>query len=405
MNQPALKIVAPSLPDYENLFGDTLGHIRSEGRYRIFNTVARLTGHFPKATRISTGEEIVIWCSNDYLGMGQHPVVLDAMKHALDTMGAGSGGTRNISGSHLALQELETTVAELHNKEAGLAFTSGFVANDAALTAIGKALPGCVMFSDSENHSSIIHGIRHSKCEKKIFRHNDVAHLRELLEQTDPSAPKLIIFESVYSMDGSVGHIKEICDLAEEFHALTYLDEVHAVGMYGARGAGIAERDGQMHRVDIIQGTLGKAFGVIGGYVAASQQIIDVIRSTAPGFIFTTSLPPALAMGANASIRHLMQSSDERAAHQRAVTQLKAMISGAGLPLMPSASHIVPLMVGNPVKCKEMSDRLLDEFRIYIQPINYPTVPRSTERLRITPTPLHTEPMMRDLVDALAAVF
>ena len=274
MSQPALKIVAPSLPNYDTLFGETLEHIRSEGRYRVFNTVARLTGHFPKATRIATGEEIVIWCSNDYLGMGQHPVVLDAMKDALDTMGAGSGGTRNISGSHLALQELEATVAELHNKEAGLAFTSGFVANDAALTAIGNALPGCMMFSDSENHSSIIHGIRHSKCEKRIFRHNDLAHLRELLEQTDPNAPKLIIFESVYSMDGSIGHIKEICDLAEEFNALTYLDEVHAVGMYGPRGGGIAERDGQMHRLDIIQGTLGKAFGVIGGYVAASQQIM-----------------------------------------------------------------------------------------------------------------------------------
>lgn len=405
MNFPALKIVDPLLPDYEALLGDTLDTIRSEGRYRVFNTVARLTGNFPKARRISTGEEIVIWCSNDYLGMGQHPVVINAMKEALDTMGAGSGGTRNISGSHLALHELEATVAELHNKEAGLAFTSGFVANDAALTALGKALPGCVMFSDSENHSSIIHGIRHSKCEKKIFRHNDVAHLRELLAATDPSAPKLIIFESVYSMDGSVGHIKDICDLAEEFHALTYLDEVHAVGMYGPRGAGIAERDGQMHRIDIVQGTLGKAFGVIGGYIAAKQQIVDVIRSTAPGFIFTTSLPPALAMGANNSIRYLMESPAEREAHQRAVAMLKAMIAEAGLPLMHSESHIVPLIVGDPVKCKEMSDRLLDEFRIYIQPINYPTVPRSTERLRITPTPLHTEAMMRKLVEALVAVF
>ncbi|MFO1241777.1 MAG: 5-aminolevulinate synthase [Rickettsiales bacterium] len=405
MNKPALKIVAPQLPDYDAMFGETLEQIRSEGRYRVFNTVARLTGNFPKARRISTGEEIVIWCSNDYLGMGQHPVVIGAMKQALDTMGAGSGGTRNISGSHLALQELEASVAELHNKEAGLAFTSGFVANDAALTALGKALPGCVMFSDSENHSSIIHGIRHSKCEKRIFRHNDIGHLRELLEATDPAAPKIIIFESVYSMDGSIGHIKDICDLAEEFHALTYLDEVHAVGMYGPHGAGVAERDGQMHRLDIIQGTLGKAFGVIGGYIAAKQAIVDVIRSTAPGFIFTTSLPPALAKGANASIRHLMQSSVEREGHQRAVAKLKAMIADAGLPLMPSESHIVPLMVGDPVKCKNMSDRLLDEFRIYIQPINYPTVPKSTERLRITPTPLHTEAMMNELVTALIAVF
>ncbi len=394
----------PSI-DYDVVFDRALGRLKEEGRYREFNDIERIVGRFPVAKSHTTGQEITIWCSNDYLGMGQHPEVLQAMHEALDTMGAGAGGTRNISGTHHAITQLEGTLCELHKKEAALVFTSGYVANDAALSTLGALFKDCVIFSDACNHASMIQGIRHSNAEKKIFRHNDVAHLRELLEDTDAACPKLIAFESVYSMDGDIGRIAEICDLAEEFGALTYLDEVHAVGLYGAHGAGVAERDGVMHRVDIIQGTLGKAYGVMGGYVAASARIIDTIRSYASGFIFTTSMPPAQAAGANASIRYLMQTPALRQQHQAAASLLKAKLRDAELPYMHTDTHIVPVLVSDPVKCKQASDMLRDKYQLYVQPINYPTVPRGTERLRLTPTPYHTEAMMDELVDALKAIF
>jgi 5-aminolevulinate synthase len=390
---------------YDDIFEGALSRLKAEGRYRVFNDLARRVGEFPLAYSHSAGRDVVIWCANDYLGMGQHPVVHEAMREALSTLGAGAGGTRNISGNHHAMVELETTLAELHQKESALVFTSGYVANEAALSTLGSLLPEAVIFSDACNHASMIHGVRHSGAEKKIFRHNDVAHLRQLLEATDPARPKIIAFESVYSMDGDIGRIAEFCDLAEEFGALTYLDEVHAVGMYGARGAGVAERDGVMHRVDIIQGTLGKAYGVMGGYIAARRSIVDAVRSFAPGFIFTTSLPPALTAGATASIRHLMHSTTERTAHQVKAEQLKHMLKAAGIPYLHTATHIVPVMIGDPNLCKAASDLLLDVHGIYVQPINYPTVPRGTERLRITPTPLHNDRMMQQLVDALRDVF
>lgn len=390
---------------YDALFTHAIDEIRAEGRYRVFTELERLAGRFPHARSTKTGEEVVVWCANDYLGMGQHPVVLNAMKDAIDGMGAGAGGTRNISGTHHKITSLEATLAELHQKESALVFTSGYVANEAALSTLGAMLKDCVIFSDMENHASMIHGIRQSNAEKKIFRHNDVEHLARLLAATDYRRPKIIAFESVYSMDGDIGRIKEICALARQYNALTYLDEVHAVGMYGARGAGIAEREGLMDEVDIIQGTLAKAYGVIGGYVASRAVIVDTIRSYAPGFIFTTTQPPAIAAGAEASIRHLMNSSIERAQHQTNAAMLKGILTKAGIPVLANNTHIVPVMVGDPVKCKQISDELLEKYRMYVQPINYPTVRKGGERLRITPTPFHTQDMMFELRDALSEIF
>ena len=392
----------PTSPtDYDAVFTAAIAQIRSEGRYRVFTELERLAGRFPLARSTRTGREVIVWCANDYLGMGQHPRVVNAMKSAIDEMGAGAGGTRNISGNHNKITSLEATVAELHHKEAGLVFTSGYVANEAGLSTLGAMLDGCVMFSDADNHASMIHGIRQSNAEKKVFRHNDVDHLAKLLAATDYRRPKVIAFESVYSMDGDVGNIKEICALARQYNALTYLDEVHAVGMYGARGAGIAEREGLMDEGDIIQGTLAKAYGVIGGYIASRAVIIDMIRSCAPGFIFTTTQPPAIAAGAEASIRHLMQSSSEREAHQHNARMMKDMLEKAGIPVLANDTHIVPIMVGDPVKCKQASDILLEEYQMYVQPINYPTVRKGTERLRVTPTPFHTPEIMRGPCSAL----
>ncbi len=391
--------------NYDARFEAALDAIRQEGRYRVFTDLERKVGNFPRALSHRTGEEVVVWCANDYLGMGQHPVVLQAMRDTIDMMGAGAGGTRNISGTHHRIVELEATLAELHQKEGALVFTSGYVANEAALSTIGAMLDDCIFFSDAQNHASMIHGIRQSGAEKKIFRHNDVEHLAKLLASADPKRPKVIAFESVYSMDGDIGPIKEICQLARAYNALTYLDEVHAVGMYGARGAGIAEREGLMDEVDIIQGTLAKAYGVIGGYIASRRPIVDMVRSYAPSFIFTTSMPPAVAAGAHASIRHLMKSQIEREIHQANAKRLKAMLTESGIPVLDCPSHIVPVMVGDPVLCKQASDMLLEKFQMYVQPINYPTVRKGTERLRITPTPFHTEEMMRELTDALVHVY
>jgi 5-aminolevulinate synthase len=394
--------------DYQRIFAEAIERLHAEGRYRVFIDILRNKGSFPNA-RCFAGHNgpkpITVWCSNDYLAMGQHADVIAAMEEALHDVGAGSGGTRNISGnSHYHIQ-LEDELADLHGKGAALLFTSGYISNEATLSTIGKLLPGCVIFSDSLNHASMIAGIRSSGCEKQVFRHNDLGHLEELLAAAPADAPKLIAFESVYSMDGDVAPIAEICDLADKHNALTYLDEVHAVGMYGARGGGISERDGVAHRITIIEGTLGKAFGVMGGYVAADRNIVDVVRSYAPGFIFTTSLSPVLVAGALASVRHLKASSAEREAQQERAAQLKAVFAQARLPVMPSTTHIVPLLVGDPVTAKRISDILLAEYGIYVQPINYPTVPRGTERLRFTPGPAHTEAMMRDLAKALTEIW
>ncbi len=391
--------------DYNQLFNQSIERLKNEGRYRVFNDLERKAGSFPHAKSHITGKVVNVWCSNDYLGMGQHPKVISAMSEAIGRFGAGAGGTRNISGTHHAIITLEETIAELHQKEAALVMTSGYVTNEAALSTLCSILPNCIIFSDAYNHASMIHGMRSSKAEKKVFRHNDVNHLEELLKAADPNRPKIIAFESVYSMDGDISPIKEFCDLADKYNALTYLDEVHAVGMYGEHGAGVAQREGLMHRLSIIQGTLGKAFGVMGGYVASSRLIIDVIRSYASGFIFTTAIPPALAAGANASIRHLMESGEERKRHQYNVSVLKDMMQKAGLPVMPTQSHILPVLVADPVLCKKASDMLLNQFDIYVQPINFPTVPRGTERLRITPTPNHTHEMMFELTRALVWVF
>ncbi len=390
-------------------FEDALDAIHEEGRYRVFVDLQRHRGQFPRATaRFEHGErDIIVWCSNDYLGMGQDEDVLSAMHEAIDTFGAGSGGTRNISGTTRYHVELEKELGDLHGKSGALLFTSGYVANDATLSTLGKILPDLIIYSDALNHASMIEGIRRSGVERRVFRHNDLDHLRALMENDDPDRPKLIAFESVYSMDGDVGPIAELCDLADEFDALTYLDEVHAVGMYGREGAGVAQRDDVMHRVDIIEGTLGKAYGVMGGYIAAHETIIDAIRSTASGFIFTTSTCPVMAAGALASIRKLRgrAGQDLRQSHQDQAALLKQKFRDNGLPVMDSETHIVPLLVGDPEKCKALSDTLLFDFGIYVQPINYPTVPKGTERLRFTPGPVHTEKMMNDLVAAILAVW
>lgn len=394
--------------NYDQIFDAAIDRLHSEGRYRVFIDILRNKGAYPNA-RCFAGHNgpkpITVWCSNDYLAMGQHPKVIAAMEEALHDVGAGSGGTRNIGGNTHYHIDLERELADLHGKDGALLFTSGYVSNDATLSTLAKILPGCVIFSDELNHASMIAGIRNSGAEKRVFRHNDVEHLEALLAETDPALPKLIAFESVYSMDGDIAPIHAICDLAEKYNALTYIDEVHAVGMYGARGGGITDRDAAAHRIDIIEGTLGKAFGVMGGYIAADTRIIDVIRSYAPGFIFTTSLSPVLVAGVLAAVRHLKASSVERDAQQAAAATLKQLFRDAGLPVMDSTTHIVPLMVGDPVRAKKVSDILLAEYGVYVQPINFPTVPRGTERLRFTPGPAHTTAMMEDLTRALVEIW
>jgi 5-aminolevulinate synthase len=386
--------------NYDNFFSTALDRLHRERRYRVFADLERVVGRFPYAIWHSPQgqREIVMWCSNDYLGMSQHPKVIGAMMDTAARMGIGAGGTRNIAGTNHPLVELESELADLHHKEAALVFTSGYVSNETGISTIARLMPDCLVLSDAFNHNSIIQGVRQAGCEKQIFRHNDVAHLESLLRDAG-GRPKFIVFESIYSMDADIGPIGAICDLAERYNALTYLDEVHSVGMYGQRGGGVAERDGVMSRVDIIEGTLGKAFGCLGGYIAASAKICDAVRSYAPGFIFTTALPPAICAAACASIRHLKNSQWERQRHQKSVARTKAVLTAAGLPVMPSATHIVPIAVGDPERCKAASDLLLELHGVYIQPINFPTVPKGTERLRITPSPCHDN----SLIDILAA--
>ena len=390
--------------DYSAKLDEALNKLHEEGRYRTFIDIERKQGQFPHATwRKPDGSEtpITVWCGNDYLGMGQHPAVMAAMHEAIEATGAGSGGTRNISGTTVYHKRLEAELADLHGKEAALVFTSAYIANDATLSTLPKLFPGLIIYTDALNHASMIEGVRRNGGAKRIFKHNDLADLRAKLEADDPAAPKLIAFESIYSMDGDFGPIKEICDLADEFGAMTYIDEVHAVGMYGPRGAGVAEQQGLMNRIDIINGTLAKAYGVMGGYIAASDKMCDAIRSYAPGFIFTTSLPPAIAAGAAASVAHLKQDQSLREKHQEQAAKLKLRLKGMGLPIIDHGSHIVPVIVGDPVHTKALSDMLLESFGIYVQPINFPTVPRGTERLRFTPSPVHGPREMDKLVNAM----
>ena len=394
--------------DYEAFFASHLRRLHDEGRYRVFAELERIAGAFPRARLHREGQQprdVTVWCSNDYLAMGQHPAVVEAMRQAIDAQGSGAGGTRNISGTNTLHAALERELAALHLKEAALIFTSGYVANETTLQTLGALLPGCELYSDALNHASMIAGIRHSGAMRRIFRHNDVAHLEELLAGADPSTPKIVAFESVYSMDGDISPIGEICDVAHRYGALTYLDEVHAVGMYGARGAGVAERDGALDKVDIVQGTLAKAFGVVGGYIASTAATVDFVRSCGTGFIFTTSLPPAIAAAALASVRHVSAHPDLRVRHQERAASLKRKLAVAGLPVMESATHIVPIFVGDAALCKQASDLLLERHAIYVQPINYPTVARGTERLRLTPTPLHGDEDMARLVSALQDVW
>jgi 5-aminolevulinate synthase len=393
--------------NYVGNFKAAIAALKQEQRYRIFVDLERKAGQFPQAfwSGPNGKQEVVIWCSNDYLGMGQHPKVIEAMCAAARTMGAGAGGTRNISGTNRALVELETELADLHEKDAALVFTSGYVSNQTGIATIARLLPDCLVLSDALNHNSMIEGVRASGCARQIWRHNDVEHLEHLLSRAAPARPKLIVFESIYSMDGDVAPLAAICDLAERYGAMTYLDEVHAVGMYGPRGAGIAERDGVMARVDVIEGTLAKAFGTLGGYIAGHSAVVDAVRSHAPGFIFTTALPPAVAAAATASIAHLKTSNTERAGQRAAVAATKAALREAGLPVLATETHILPVMVGDPHLCKQASDLLLHRHGIYVQPINYPTVTRGTERLRITPTPAHDRRLIEQLADALVAVW
>ena len=394
--------------DYKAAFETAVERVKGEGRYRVFADLKRVRGQFPKATRRradGSEQDVVVWCSNDYLGMGQHPAVLEAMRTAIDEAGAGAGGTRNISGTTRSAVDLEAELASWHRKDAALLFTSGYVANEATLTTLQRILPGLITFSDSLNHASMIAGIRNGGGERHIFAHNDLTHLESLLAAAPADAPKLIAFESVYSMDGDIADLKGTIALAKKYNALTYLDEVHAVGLYGATGAGVAERDGVLDQIDIIECTLGKAIGVMGGYIAADAVIVDAVRSWASGFIFTTSLPPALTAGALASVRHLKTHPELRQAHQERAATLKARLAEAGIPVMDSVSHIVPVFVGDPVHTKMISDMLLENHGIYVQPINYPTVPKGTERLRFTPSPDHSDAMMDDLVKAMDALW
>jgi 5-aminolevulinate synthase len=394
--------------DYRSQFKKAVGEVREEGRYREFADLRRVRGRFPHAElRLKDGatQDVTVWCSNDYLGMGQNEAVTSAMHDAIDKAGSGSGGTRNISGTTWWHNDLEARLAQLHGKDAALLFTSGFISNEATLGVLSRILPGVIIFSDELNHASMIEGIRRARCDKRIWHHNDLEHLEELLAEAPPNAPKVIACESVYSMDGDVAPLHAICDLAEKYNALTYVDEVHAVGLYGQHGGGISERDDVAHRIDIIEGTLAKAFGVMGGYIAADREIVDAVRSVSPGFIFTTSLPPAVAAGALASVEYVMAHNELRVAHQQRAATLKARLTAMGFPVMPSETHIVPVQVGDPVLCKEMTDRLLFDYGIYVQPINFPTVPKGTERLRFTPSPFHDDVLIDQLTFALNSVW
>ena len=393
--------------NYDSFFASALDRLRQERRYRVFADLERIAGRFPHAVWHSPQgpRDVVIWCSNDYLGMAQHPKVIGAMVDVAARMGTGAGGTRNIAGTNHPLVELERELADLHQKKAALVFTSGYVSNQTGIPTIARLLPNCLILSDALNHNSMIEGVRQSDCEKQIWRHNDIGHLEELLKAADPARPKLIVFESLYSMDGDVAPVHAICDLAQRYNAMTYVDEVHAVGMYGPRGAGICDRDNALARIDVVEGTLAKAFGCLGGYIAASETIIDAVRSYAPGFIFTTALPPAICAAATAAIKHLKTSSWERERHQDRAARVKAVLNAAGLPVMPSDTHIVPVLVGDPEKCKAASDMLLAKHGIYIQPINYPTVPKGSERLRLTPSPYHDDGLIDALAEALVDVW